>query len=179
MPRKIEWIAFAAAAIRQIENDQAPYVDRRTLQSMLHLSPRRTQQIIQIVGPVQVGTSYMVPREELLRYLKTVAGGELQAEVAQRKVVGSTIDKLRTEHVEESRLRAIPIAAKAGDRYSTLDDVLPNLDFEPGVLRIAHSGAEDLVRTLYRLGQALGLDYQVFVMKVENPQGSIQGSKSA
>lgn len=176
MPRPATWIAHVPEILEVLEKDSRERLGREDVEKLFGVSASRAKEIIAIAGGklTKKGFEKTVLRAKLLDYVKFSREAQDYRAHLERKV---ELAKKLARDRENARLRAVPIAAEAADRWTTLDEVLPRLGFDPGVLRIVHDGtAEDLIRTIYRLGQGLGGpgEFERFSRMVEERRPAVE-----
>lgn len=168
MPRHTEWIQHLPQAITELRALPSPTIDRRTLQSLLHISPRHAIRILSFLGAYSAGKSLLIERETLIHRLETVAAtGPVQWEQRRHERVGQHLDRYRNEQHARTRKIQVP-STVAATRIASLP---PGVSILPGTLSIGFASAEDLLAKLFALAQAISNDYQAFESAIGTPHG--------
>jgi hypothetical protein len=165
MPRKSGWFEQLPEALEELRRLPAPVVDRAILERVLRIERRTAIRLMHRLGGFQAGKTFLVDRLRLIEQLERIAGGEeVAAESARRARLSDELEK-------SGRLnpgRKIRIDTAAGVRDRVLEDLPAGIHLKPGELRIAFSGARDLLRHLFELSQAIVNDYGRFQAAVED-----------
>jgi len=164
MPRQAEWFQEVPTALEALEQLTTPVIDRATLERVLRIHRRVAIRLMHRFGGYQAGKMFLISRPILIRQLKRVAAGKAYLiETARRERLGSELDiARRLSFARNVRIDGAP------DRCERLLKDLPlGIHLKPGELRIEFSGAEDLLRRLYELSQAMVYDFARFRDAVE------------
>lgn len=168
MPRHTEWIQHLPQAITELRALPSPTIDRRTLQSLLHISPRHAIRILSFLGAYSAGKSLLIERETLIQRLETVAAtSPVQWEQRRHERVGQHLDRYRKEQHARTRKIQVP-STVAATRIASLP---PGVSILPGTLSIGFASAEDLLAKLFALAQAISNDYAAFEAAIAPPHG--------
>jgi hypothetical protein len=166
MPRKCEWIERVPSALERLRALEDPVVDRAAVEELLHLSPRQALRILSgMPGAYTAGKSLLIARPDLIAALeRTVAGEGAQQEQRRRERLRDRLEATRRELLA----RRVHIPAEPDVRDRRIPDLPAGIHLEPGQLRIEFFGAEDLLRHLLELSQAIMNDYARFEALVEH-----------
>ncbi len=163
MPRKPEWIHHIDSALAELGLLPSPFIDRRTLQSLLHVSPRQALRILNRLAPSSAGASLLIPRIELIAKLQSLRDGEdSQFEIRRRDRLSDQLNRLR----RDLKARQVRIEA-AAQPVELLASLPPAIRLAPGRLEIRFTTAAELLTLLLSLGQAMTNDYHRFAEAVE------------
>jgi hypothetical protein len=118
------------------------------------------------LGGYRTGQSFLADRLRVITHLEEITGGpEFQGETHRRQ----RLDEQLKEARKIARARKIHIPSLPDVRDRALNDLPAAIHLQPGELRIEFFGAEDLLRHLFELSQAILNDYQRFQKAVEYP----------
>lgn len=168
MPRKPEWIEQLPSALEELRAFPAPVVDRAVLGRVLRIERRTAIRLMHLVGGWQSGRTFLIDRLVLIGKLGELArGADVTAERGRRARFSEELE--RTRRLAAGRKARIETGA--GVRERLIADLPAGIRLQPGELRIAFSGAEDLLRHLYELSQAMVNDFARFQAAVgESPR---------
>ena len=159
MPARKRWLERLPEICRALAALDIPIVDREIVESVFGVRRRRAVQLMRSFGGFQSGRTFLVDRLVLLAQLRHLQEGpEFQGEVRRRQRLIECLERLRQHHTA-SRV-AIPVAQDIFSRK--LRDLPEGILLEPGCLRVEFDGAEDLLRKLYELAQAVANDFERF-----------------
>jgi hypothetical protein len=110
-------------------------------------------------GGYQAGRTLLIGRDQLVAQLDAiVAGDDFQREGARRERLAAAVENVR--RTREGEAVRIPISpAIFATRMATLG---PGVQLRLGKLEVEFTGAEDLLRKLFSLAQAIANDYAGF-----------------
>jgi len=159
MPAKPSWftrVAAIADALRAA--DDLPFLDREAVERLFAVRRRRAQQLMRQWGGFQTGKSWLVDRREVLAALERLAQGqEFEGEWRRKTRVAQALEAAHRDAAARRVRIAAPAQAPAG-----LADLPPGIRLQPGELHIEFRDAEELLRRLLELAQAIGRDYARF-----------------
>jgi hypothetical protein len=169
MPDKPLWLARLPEVIRQLEENPAPWIDRRVLESVLGVGRRRAQQLLARVSKRRVGTSAVADRSEVVAYLKRIAGGEeAYYESRRRHRLWARLSDSRREWIEqppvlveltEGQIRQVELHEFAG---------LPEgVELAPGSITVRFREPDEALRKLMALALAISQNREEFDRRVE------------
>jgi hypothetical protein len=165
VPRKPEWIEQLPFALEELRLFPAPVIDRAILEKVLRIERRTAIRILNRFGGFQSGKTFLIDREKLIARLEEISRGEdVTAERDRRARLSDELEK--TRRLAPGRKVRIDTAADVRDRV--LADLPAGIHLRPGELRIEFFGAEDLLRHLYELSQAMVNDFGRFQKAVED-----------
>jgi hypothetical protein len=125
---------------------------------------RRAIQLLHQFGGYQVGKTFVIDRAGFIAQLEVAQTSEAFEREQQRKV--RILDELeRARRLAPARKVWIAVAPDVQGRL--IEGLPAGIHLGPGELRIEFFGAEDLLRHLFELSQAIGNDYRRFESLVE------------
>lgn len=159
MPRQAEWLQQVPAALEALEQLTIPVIDRATLEKLLHIHRRGAIRIMHRFGGYLAGRTFLIPRPTLLRQLRCVAAGDnYQIQTARRERLVQLLGEAR----ENLGARRIAIPTAPGVFHRQLSGLPASIRLAPGKLEITCSNAQDLLRQLMELAQAIANDFDKF-----------------
>jgi hypothetical protein len=164
MPRKCEWFERLPGALEELRRIPSPVIDRAVLEKLLGIERRTAIRLMHSLDAFQAGRTFLVDRLRLIEQLEQIAAGEAFT------IEGQRCERLADELEKTRRLnpgRKVRIDAPPDVRTRVLEDLPAGIHLRPGELRIEFFGAEDLLRHLYELSQAMVNDYARFQAAVE------------
>lgn len=167
MPRKCEWLQQLPDAIDELRRFPAPVVDRAVLQKLLRVERRTAIRLLHRFGGFQAGKTFLVDRLALIAALEKVASGDQASEERERHMrLSDSLDRARLL----APGRKVRIEAAPDVRHRVLKELPAGIHLAPGRLSIDFFGAEDLLRHLFELSQAIVNDFGSFQAAVEEVQ---------
>lgn len=164
MPRQAEWFQQIPAAVEALEKLTTPVIDRAMLECLLLIHRRAAIRLMHRFGGYQAGKTFLISRHTLIRQLKRIAlTNAYLIETSRRERLSAELDTAR--RLSFARQVRIDAAPDRGEQL--LKDLPAGIHLKPGELRIEFSGAEDLLRRLYELSQAMVHDFARFRDAVE------------
>lgn len=159
MPRHTEWIQHIPAALSELRALPSPTIDRRTLESLFHVSPRQAIRILSSLGCYAAGKSLLIERHDLIAKLEALLSNDaVRCEQSRHERVSQHLERYRRDqHARHKRIAVTPQALAT--RIASLP---PDVSLQPGNLQIRFTGAEDLLSKLFALAQAISADYPAF-----------------
>lgn len=157
MPDKPIWFNRLDEAIAQLEALPHPWVDRRTVESVLEVGPRRAQQILQPIRAREVGRNGLTDRDVLVKHLRKLAAGESAYFEKQRR--RQFAEKLGQMKEALDRNPRVLVEAPTLIVNQELDNLPAGVHLTPG--RIVIDGfqtPEEAMQKLLALAMAMGKD---------------------
>jgi hypothetical protein len=165
MPRKAEWTEQLRDALDELRKFPAPVIDRAVLERVLRVERRTAIRLMNRFGGFQSGRTFLIDRLQLIAQLEQLdRGDDATAERERRTRLADELEK--TRRLAPGRKVRIDTAADVRDRV--MKDLPAGIHLRPGELRIEFFGAEDLLRHLFELSQAMVNDFARFQAAVEN-----------
>jgi hypothetical protein len=165
MPRQAEWLQQVPAALKALEHLTAPVIDRATLEKLLRIHRRAAIRLMHRFGGYQAGKTFLVDREALVRHLEQIAAGDsYRFETRRRERLVSHLTEVRRDLAQ----RRITIQAAPDVMHRELGELPPTIRLAPGQLTITCIDAQDLLRQLMELAQAIANDFEKFERQIGN-----------
>lgn len=164
MPAKPSWFLRVPEILAELESLAVPFLDRPTVERLFLVRRRRANQLMTRFGGFQVGRTFLVDRNQLMEWLHAVADGrDFDLERRRHARLLQSLEEARK--VQAARRVRVPAPPEAHSRE--IQDLPPGIQLRPGELYIQFSGAEDLLRQLVQLSQAIMNDYARFEALVQ------------
>jgi hypothetical protein len=163
MPRQAEWLQQVPVALDALEKITTPVIDRAMLEKLLRVHRRDAIRLMHRFGGYQTGRTFLIERPALVRELKRIAAGEpYYFETRRRERLGNQLAEIRRDLVA----RRITIEVAPDVAYRELDGLPSTIRLAPGRLEVTCSDAQDLLRQLMELAQAIANDFDKFETRV-------------
>jgi hypothetical protein len=160
MPDQPSWIGFVPQILRDLEAPGGPpFLDRSAVEALFGVRRRQAIELLRRFGGYQIGKTFLVPREAVVRFLRdperwpAVAG-----EKARFERVLSALGQARAELHQ----RRIPIPAQTEALRLELSGLPPGIRLEAGQLTVQFAAPLELLEKLFALSQILTNDYEAF-----------------
>ena len=164
MPRKSEWIEQLPSALEELRQFPASVVDRAILEKVLRIERRTAIRLMNRFGGFQTGKTFLIDRVRLIEQLEQLDRGEaVTIERDRRSRLADELEK--TRRLAPGRKVRVDVAPDVRDRR--MKDLPAGIHLKPGELRSELYGAEDLLRHLFELSQAMVNDFGRFQAAVE------------
>ena len=164
MPRKSEWIEQLPSALEELRQFPASVVDRAILEKVLRIERRTAIRLMNRFGGFQTGKTFLIDRVRLIEQLEQLDRGEaVTIERDRRSRLADELEK--TRRLAPGRKVRVDVAPDV--RARRMKDLPAGIHLKPGELRIEFYGAEDLLRHLFELSQAMVNDFGRFQAAVE------------
>jgi hypothetical protein len=160
MPDKPTWVASLDRAIEKLLALPCPEVDSGLLAEVLSLKRRRAQQILQPLVGRTVGRSSLVPKEAVIRHLRSLVSGEVAEAEKRRKVrLYAQLAEARTAVLQPKILVEAPFAVV----NQQLEKLPTGVSLVPGrILLEGFTTVEEAQQKILALIMALGNDPEGF-----------------
>lgn len=159
MARPAEWLQQVPAALEALEHITTPVIDRAMLEKLLGVHRRGAIRLMHHFGGYQAGRTFLIERPALLRQLQRVAAGEpYYFETRRRERLGNQLAEIRRDLVA----RKVTIATAPDLAQRELAGLPSTIRLASGRLEITCSDAQDLLRQLMELAQAITNDFEKF-----------------
>jgi hypothetical protein len=168
MPDKPLWLGRVPEAVRFLEAQADPWVDRPMLESLLHVGRRRAQQLLAPVARRRVGASIVARREDVIDQLNRITAGETAYyEGRRRRQLWNELSRTREEWLERPPV-LVEVSNARVRRLASRDlDGLPDgVDLAPGSITICFSRPEEALEKLMALALAIGHNREAFEQRV-------------
>jgi hypothetical protein len=155
MPDQPYWYQRIPDICAVLEGSAEPVLDRLAVEQLFGLRRRQAIRILGRVGGYQLGRSYLVRRDDLLGWLRSLDGrGDVTRTQERKKRIWQELRK--EAEAQKSRAVRIPVAAVP---CSGLPE---GVALDTGRLEIRFEGALDLLSKLAGLAEVMGRDYEEF-----------------
>lgn len=159
MPAKPSWFLRVPEILAELESLTVPFLDRPTVERLFLVRRRRANQLMTQFGGFQIGRTFLVDRSQLTEWLRALADGrDFDLESRRRSRVLQSLEEAR----KIQAARRVMVPAPPSKSRPEIEDLPPDIHLRPGELRIEFTGAEDLLRHLVQLTQAIVSDYTRF-----------------
>jgi len=159
MPAKAAWTHRISEIVAILEQYDFPVLDRAGIESLFGVSRRGAVNVMNRFGACQAGKSLVIDRTVLIQCLRGVATNEdAVRETARRRRIGNALaDMQKYRSGAAVRIRVEPEVFSA-----KLAGLPADVALKPGDLHIRYCTAEDLLKKLFELSQAIANDYEQF-----------------
>jgi len=152
------WLARVSEILETARNTQVPFLDRSAVERLFDVRRRQAIRLMHKIGGYHVGKAFVVGQPAVVEWLeKASASPDAYWAEAARERLEISIEEARALR---DRQRKFMVSQEARERR--LEGLPATIHLKPRELKIEFSGAEDLFRQLYELGQAIGNDYERF-----------------
>jgi hypothetical protein len=160
MPDQPSWIEHVPKILETLESIGAPpFLDRSTVEMLFGVRRRQAIHLLRRFGGYQVGKTFLVPRETVIRFLRDPqrrTAAEIEKGRFER--VGRVLGQARQELYQ----RRIPIAVQPETFRLEISGLPDGIDLETGQLIVRFKQPIELLQKLFALSQALANDFETF-----------------
>lgn len=157
MPRPVSWLPRLHEIQRTVANSVRSHYDRRDLEGLFELQPRAAQELLKMLPSVQVGTSRLLDREVLARFLGQVQDAEDTSVL---------FEQLRAEKAAVSRRKPRSLVRRDLDPVS-LASLPDSITLSRGRLQVDFRSVEQLAESLLMLARVLQSEGEEFAVAFE------------
>ena len=157
MPRPITWLPRLHEIRRSVANSIRSHYDRRELEALFELQPRAAQKLIEMLPTVRIGTSHLIERDVLGRFLERVH----DAEDTPRLLAA-----IREEKAGISRRKVRSLVRRDVDPVG-LTSLPSSISLQRGRLEIRFRTVEELAQAMYTLARILDAEGDAFALAYE------------
>jgi hypothetical protein len=159
MPAEPQWLLRIPEIIDELSALPAPVIDRSVIERVFGVKRRRAIHLLGSFGGYQVGRTFLVEREALLRQLREIAAGErFRYEKRRHEKLAEGLERVR-KHREAARVR-FPAPAPPGPAMPA--GLPPGVSLERGRLTIEFGSVQELLGKLYGIAQSAAEDFSGF-----------------
>lgn len=162
MPRPLSWLPRLHEIRRSVAGSVRSHYDRHDLQTLFELQPRSAQKLLELLPTVAVGTSRLVERDALVRFLDGVQEAE---------DVPAYIERVRQEGAEVTR-RKIRSLVRSDIAPATLSSLPDCMALSRGRLEVSFRTVEQLAEAMLVLARILEAEGEEFAREFEPEQPS-------
>jgi hypothetical protein len=167
MPAKPAWFSKLDEIIAELQAFPRPAIDRRTLEFLLGVGPRRAQQIMAGCITERVGTSSLADRDLLIGHLLALAEGDSgYYERRRRNKLADTLEELRRAWLARPK---VLVEAPVSVINQEFDDLPDGIELAPGRITVRFSDSRQALEKLLALAMAIGKDMERFERLTEDP----------
>lgn len=159
MPAVKSWFPRIPLILQHLESSAQAVYTRAELQTLFQIGRSQAAALMQIAGGEVHGIEATVSRDNLRYYVTRCP--EADAYIKEQARQDALAKQLQLTS-EEKRQRGAEISGTAPQDEWTRWGQIANVSFEPGVMRIAHSGQADLLHTLWLMSKALANEPKEF-----------------
>ncbi|HWQ57257.1 MAG TPA: hypothetical protein VN442_26475 [Bryobacteraceae bacterium] len=157
MPARPQWLLRVPDILAELSALEVPVVDRSIIESAFRVKRRRAIYLLGWFGGYQVGRTFLVERDSLLRQLRQIAAGE-RFDYEKRRHERLTESLARVRRELQAANVVIPVPEQTPQPAGLPDGVT----LETGRLLVEFSSVEDLLGKLYGIAQAAAGDFAAF-----------------
>jgi hypothetical protein len=164
-PKGASWLKRLPQITEDLKKVTTPFLDRRDLERLFGLGPRRTRTLIHELqaeyhGATRLGGALVVSRETVLHYLgaKTRRLPYL-AEVTRRRTVAQVLQEAKLEVAARSVTFKVSPTPTEGRTISGLPETIR---LGPGELHVSFAKPQDLLQQLFELSKTIAQDFPAF-----------------
>ena len=162
------WLLHLPRIVEELRRLPVPVLDRAAIEKLFGLKRRQAIQLLDRFGGYQAGRTFLVDRQELVEQLEAIRDGEtFRYEQRRRRRLVAELESVR-KYLQAAAVK-IPLRPQA--RYQ-IDPLPPDVDLQPGRLRVEFDGVEDLLSKLFELAHSAANDFVRFRNAVESAQNS-------
>ena len=157
MARSVSWLPRLRDIRRSVENSVRSHYDRRDLELLFKLQPRAAGKLLDLLDTVKIGSSHLVERDKLRKFLDAVNESEdVAALVLRQRLEKENVSRRRPRSLVRHDLDPVGLAA------------LPNwITIARGRLEIVFVTTEQLAEGMLILARILESDGDLFAATYE------------
>ena len=168
MPDKPVWYDQIDEAEAKLSALPSPWVDRSTLESILHIGRRRAQQILQPLVRHTLGRNGLAPKEEVIAYLRQLAAGDTATYERRRRTRLACL--LQTWHAQARQQPRVLVEAPDSIAQQELENLPEGVRLSPGRILIeGFTDPAEAKQKLLALIMAMGNDPEEFDRRITVP----------
>lgn len=164
MPNFPAWYGKIPEILGQLELFPAPFLDRRALQNLIGVSPRRAQQIISQLPSSTAGNSRLISRQDLQSWLSSLSVQPLPA-----KRIASRLLLTQQVHTWHKALLHPPLQIPAPAQPSEISELPSAISLSSGSVSLSFQSTQELLSHLLCLARAIELDPDSFSSRCQVP----------
>ena len=168
MPARPQWLLRVPDILAELSALEVPVVDRSIIESAFRVKRRRAIHLLGYFGGYQVGRTFLVERESLLRQLRQIAEGErFDFEKQRHEKLRETLDRVRRE------LKGTKVVIPVSEQTPQLSGLPTGVTLEKGRLVVKFSSVEELLGRLFGIAQAAAGDFASFEAAAATESGGV------
>lgn len=168
MPDRPLWLICVPDAVRQLQTESDPWVDRARLESLLRIGRRRAQQLLAPAASRRVGTSLLAHRDDLIPLLTRWAAGEQgYYDERRRKQLWTELGQARRQWLKQAPV-LVEVSNTDLRRVEAHDfEGLPaGVELAPGTITVRFSTPDEALEKLLALAMAVSQNRPAFEERV-------------
>jgi len=160
MPAKPRWWSQIPEILQRMESLEISWLDRDSIEQVFGVRRRRAIELLNAFGGFQIGRTFLIEREALVRSLRAIVDRpDFHWERRRRCRLSEALTEAR-QHTQARRISISPLPPSPA---------LPEgIQVAPGSMLIQFGGVEDLLAKLYAVSQAAARDFEAFKEAVES-----------
>ncbi len=168
MPDKPLWLACVPTAIRELETNSDPWIDRARLQSLLRIGRRRAQQLLASVARRRVGASLLAHRDDVVALIRRMAAGEQgYYDERRRQELWTELSQVRQQWLEQAPVMVeVPNAAVRRVELLDFEGLPEGVELAPGNITVRFSTPDEALEKLLALAMAVSRNRPAFEERV-------------
>jgi hypothetical protein len=156
MPNKPTWYQRVPEIVREVEQVPTSVLDRFSIERLFGVRRRQALRILASLGGYQLGRTYVVEKQELLRHLRLLLReGGVQREVRRKERIWNHL-QTNAKHWRARHIEVLPASAV------TEESLPPEIVLDRQRLTIVFQEPTDLLQKLHSLVTMLADDYEGF-----------------
>lgn len=168
MPDQPLWYSRVTEILVTLEDSEVLLLDRFAVEKLFRVSRRTAIRVMNSFGGYQVGRTFVIPRQEILRQLSKIAQDGTPEIAAGRKQRVWRILEQERAHVR-ARAVAIPLPAQPA-LLPEIGSLPVGVRLERGLLTVRFGAPVELLQKLFVLSQALAQDFEAFERRCGTPE---------
>jgi hypothetical protein len=168
MPDKPLWFDRLPEAIRELEENPEPWIQRSDIEALLGVGRRRAQQLLSPLAKHRIGTSLVASRADLIAHLKRVAAGaQAWHEERRRKQLWEQLDPVRREWATQPPvLVEVPQDQIRRVERHDFEGLPVGVELAPGSITVRFREPEEALQKLMVLAMAISRNRPAFDARV-------------
>lgn len=167
LPRPVSWLPRLHEIRRAVTNSVRSHYGRPELETLFELQPRAAGKLLEALPTVAVGTSRLVEREALARFLERVQEAD---------DIAAVLEEVRQEKTAASR-RRLRTLVQRDDSPVSLASLPESLVLSRGRLEVRFRSLEELAQALYFVARLIEADGEGFAEQYEPVPQKTQGTE--
>jgi predicted Zn-dependent protease len=163
------WLGHLDQITADLNSLPQPWIDRATVERVLHVGRRRAQQLLAPCVSFQTGSSGLADRDQFLAHLQRLTTGETaHYERQRRRRLARTLGDLHSAW--QTR---VPIEAPTAIVNQVLADLPAGIAIAPGQITVRFTTTEEALEKLLSLAMAIGNHLESFEQAVRKESSEL------
>jgi hypothetical protein len=164
VPAKPRWFSQLNQVVAELELSPRTFVDRATVEQLLHVGCRRAQQIIAPCVTDRVGSNGLADKATLVTHLRSLAASEDSTyETRRQRRVANFVQQQRAERLRHPNVLVEAPTEVINQAWINLPS---GIELGPGVITTRFSTPQQGLESLLALAMAIGNDFETFKERV-------------